>query len=580
MSNINENKSAYVYNFKKQIDPNKFTDTKNEKTANFFAKQNSLFSTYNENEENLIGIDFDFDGQIDANIAFKKNNDELVANLYSPKTNEQMQTVYIKNDDNNTSISIDYNIDGKIDYVTSYNENKKQQEQSIEYFDNAIVTKSTIFDENEQATSYEITNEWLDPNKNIEKRTTNTYNQNGEISLFVQEDNFHKNNIPSRIYAHEYASTANGETDTNKITRFDTSGKILSQTFTQTSDDSKYEYDLYVKYNQDGNVAGSFMTEDNEYESKKEHKEELEIFNYDEQGNFVNRVITTETYNENEKLIQREIKAYADATANKNSLAIYTETYDDSGELIAQNQIAYDPAGVSIDEKINYTSQGNVNDCWLLSTLNGLKDYSPKIINNLISHKENISTIHLAVGKYDITDEELSQKKLENQYNFNDDDIVLIEIAIEKALNDYKNDKFTLDIPQDADKYGHISHKHEENENGGLLIDAGFTEQAYYFLTGNTPDSVHRPKEGNTEEYIAGIKDSINNKEKFAVTVIDFKILNNMDTDEESSPHACTITAINNGYITLRDPYNATETFNVPLDKFLESCIRIATYNA
>ena len=93
-----------------------------------------------------------------------------------------------------------------------------------------------------------------------------------------------------------------------------------------------------------------------------------------------------------------------------------------------------------LNQKIEPTKQGGIGDCWLLSSINALSysEEGSKILNDSIAETENGWSINFeGLGK----DVEISAQELEDaldskEYSKNDADMVLFELAFEKA-HDY-----------------------------------------------------------------------------------------------------------------------------------------------
>lgn len=105
---------------------------------------------------------------------------------------------------------------------------------------------------------------------------------------------------------------------------------------------------------------------------------------------------------------------------------------------------------IDINEKIENFSQGELGDCWFLNAVESLSqsEKGTKIIENAIEKNDDNSysvTFEGLKTTYDITKEELVTAKKEGRTAKGDDDVILLEIAADKALKDVKEnpDKFS-----------------------------------------------------------------------------------------------------------------------------------------
>lgn len=138
----------------------------------------------------------------------------------------------------------------------------------------------------------------------------------------------------------------------------------------------------------------------------------------------------------------------------------------------------YSVKGNEINKRIDPSCQGQAGDCWLLSTLNSLS-YSAEgqnIIKDAIkdngngSHSVNLKGLKT---KITVTDEELAEARKTNKYSSGDDDILLMEIAFEKAMDKVKNGEIKAD-----------NYLKRAASDGDRSIDWGCAYDAIYILTG------------------------------------------------------------------------------------------------
>ena len=131
-------------------------------------------------------------------------------------------------------------------------------------------------------------------------------------------------------------------------------------------------------------------------------------------------------------------------------------------------------SSVKSDGIISDTKQGSVGDCWLLSAINSINatEEGKELLNDIISYKNGKATVHLAVGDYSVKDSEI--KAARNKYAQGDDDVIILELAVEKAMDDYYKGKYTL-----SEQYSEAF-----TGKGSNSIDGGSQDTAIYLLTG------------------------------------------------------------------------------------------------
>ena len=144
--------------------------------------------------------------------------------------------------------------------------------------------------------------------------------------------------------------------------------------------------------------------------------------------------------------------------------------------------------GNSKDGQIEDTEQGATGDCWLLSGINALSytEEGKEIIKNALEYHDAYTVVHLATGDYLIDDSEVATTKGSTQYSSGDDDMIILELAIEKALDEIANGDVVLteDAPwylaNDKDGNGN----RESTSVGNSSTEGGWQAELWYLLTG------------------------------------------------------------------------------------------------
>ncbi len=113
---------------------------------------------------------------------------------------------------------------------------------------------------------------------------------------------------------------------------------------------------------------------------------------------------------------------------------------------IINSQEFYITNMVNVDGYIDDFSQGSTGDCWLLSAIKALSSSMAgrAIINNQIEWAEDYSsvTVYFAgIDKYIIvTAEEIIEAKMEGRLSSGDEDVLVLELAMQKVYGDIEGD--------------------------------------------------------------------------------------------------------------------------------------------
>ena len=132
-----------------------------------------------------------------------------------------------------------------------------------------------------------------------------------------------------------------------------------------------------------------------------------------------------------------------------------------------------------INKKIDETSQGSLDDCWLIATLTSLSfsKNGEKLLNNAVKIDQNgdFSINFKGVDtSVKVTKEEMFDEKNNGKYAKGDDDVILFEIAYRKIMNKIRSGQ--TEAP-DFIKQAAIE--------GETSISGGIMKDAVYLLTGD-----------------------------------------------------------------------------------------------
>lgn len=152
------------------------------------------------------------------------------------------------------------------------------------------------------------------------------------------------------------------------------------------------------------------------------------------------------------------------------------------------------------NKKIDSFKQGELGDCWLLTALYSLSNSTKgkKIIRNILQYNKNFTTVHLkGISDYKITNDELNNAKNSKRYALGDDDVIIFELAIEKALDDIANRTYAFgaDTPYFMETPDTII------ETGDFISSAkgGNSSEAWYLITGLKAHTIAEKYKADTQ---------------------------------------------------------------------------------
>lgn len=261
-------------------------------------------------------------------------------------------------------------------------------------------------------------------------------------------------------------------------------------------------------------------------------------------------------YNSKEKNTP-EIQALEDKYGAK----IYGQRANDKlTEAIANND---NKINGYIDENI---AQGIVNDCWLITAVENMS-YTPKgaqLLHEAISSDDDGNIKVYLKGPnltYTITKEEMNAaNKPYTLYSRGDDDMLAIEIAVEKFRQDVLDNKIEKNPNVPNEMY------YAKNDKVAIL-NYGEIGQAYWLLAGNANTIEENTKEGCENLIERYIKDPENS---LMSVILDkntkIKDINGQDFTIYKY-HGYGVKKIENGTITLVSASYSNKEIQIPLDE-------------
>ena len=195
---------------------------------------------------------------------------------------------------------------------------------------------------------------------------------------------------------------------------------------------------------------------------------------------------------------------------------------------------------IEINQQIENFEQGQIGDCWLLSALKSLSftESGKQIIDDAITQNRDGSYSVEMKGletTYNISQREIITAKNNSKYSNGDDDVILVELAFEKALKDVQKGRYPVPEYVTSQVYG-------KND----VLNGGHMQTAIYLLTGKEADvaynSYHSDFNDITEHQIIKTLDTINDD---AITTDIENIYNQLE--ENPSNYVATISFKNAG---------------------------------
>lgn len=263
------------------------------------------------------------------------------------------------------------------------------------------------------------------------------------------------------------------------------------------------------------------------------------VTNYDAPGELNDKTVTSKHNSNGTKTVTTE-------TIGK----VTTLEFDEKGKNVGKKiDLKFDTDG-----KIDDFKQMGYGDCWLLASLNALKDtvIGSKLIKESVIHKSNGDiTINLKGVKksYTFTPEEIVQaindgKKIGKRYSEGDIDVVLFELAVQRF-------------------------RKEDNRD----LNSGTMDEGFKILTGK---SSMMSFFGIAEPFMLDAKKK--NPEKYAL-IAAFEGPDYSVSYDIENQHAYSISRVDDKNVYIVNPHDTSKEIVYPIDKFKKNCIALSSIN-
>ena len=229
----------------------------------------------------------------------------------------------------------------------------------------------------------------------------------------------------------------------------------------------------------------------------------------------------------------------------------------------------------TLDYVIEDTEQGKVADCWLLSTVNSLNntEVGKEFIKNMFEYKDGEYLVHLNSGDYTITEDEMKIGKV--RHSKGDDDMLLIELAVEKALADYNNGDLTLPDAVITPQLG--------GDGTFSTLNLGSQDAAVYILTGGT--ATYSQIKDNDEEVNSVLSEFAERGNKDFILTASIEsgdktaINENGEEIELKGHHAYSVLNVGDDYVTVVNPEDSSNPYCITKDSFKSAFNSITYYD-
>ncbi|MBQ9245399.1 hypothetical protein IJ182_03930 [bacterium] len=350
-------------------------------------------------------------------------------------------------------------------------------------------------------------------------------------------------------------------------------GLISSETYNDGDETFVVEYN----YDKDGHVTSAVLSS---YEAGEQNESRTLAFGS-------TGVIETEDideYGADGKPVMRHSLEY---TANGEPAFLTHYQYDSKGK---PREIYMD----DLDERIGYSRQGNTyGDCWLLSGISSLSytDAGQKIIKDAISSNPDGSyNIELKGidSSVNVTQDELEYAYNSGKYSKGDRDVLLMELAFEKAIKGIKNGDYSvIRNPRDLT----VTDTKDKNIRNYVLDNRNF-EDVMFLLTGhnvatavNTPTFAYKSCIDSDMDLLeqhpgkAAVTISFSGSKELKGTEIKDIYGNVVYKLSAAGGHGFSVKSVDGDYVTIVNPYDSSKEYVVTRETLYKYSYAIQCYH-
>ena len=240
---------------------------------------------------------------------------------------------------------------------------------------------------------------------------------------------------------------------------------------------------------------------------------------------------------------------------------------------------------IIVDEEIGNTKQQGTGDCWLLSSVNSLKetDFGKKIISDSLEYDNDGAIVHTYFGDYNISYDEIVQAKDEivekngktaPKYSIGDDDMLVIELGIQKLLLDIKNGVIS---EEDLEPYNNSQTRKISIDLNDNVLNYRHESEVLFYLAGYITKSAI-----SNSDKVDILNKFNNNPEKSFLTTGFYENVAVQDINGNevllNSDHSYCVKNVTSKTVTIVNPWDSSKDINISLDDFCSNCLELVYY--
>lgn len=222
----------------------------------------------------------------------------------------------------------------------------------------------------------------------------------------------------------------------------------------------------------------------------------------------------------------------------------------------------------NINGEIEDTKQGGTGDCWLLTHLNCLRDtvWGKKMIKNAIKSDGNggatitFKGAKTSIKEFHISAEEIVKARESGKYSNGDDDVIAMELAVEKYLKIYRN--------QPDKQAGEAIDGNGLNIAEFVELLSGEKSNLYFVLLPESNNYAEAERLHN--EKLRMLEEIEKHPGEYAVTVgFQGDSLDGVMIGRHAYQLQKVVTKNGQKYVVLVNPHNSSEKIEMEIEKFI-----------